>query len=305
MAVKSFVGLVREAYKEWSEDRAERLGAALAYYALFSIAPLLIIVIAIASWVFGEAAARGHIVYAVADQIGPEAAHAIEQLIAGVHASGSGVLATIIGIGIVALGATSLFGQLKDALNTIWDVQPKPDANLVGGIRRVARDRLLSAWMVVISGALLLAALAMSTGLTALSGWLQTIAPSASFVWRGGNLLIGFGLTTLLFVTIFKVLPDVRIAWRVIWVGALITSLLFNAGAFLIGLYLGYSSAVSVFGAAGSFVAVLIWVYYSAQIVFYGAEFAQVYGNAIGQPIMPAPHAMSLKPPKSAASRRV
>jgi len=299
MTIGTFIGLFREAYKIWLEDRAQRLGAALAYYALFSIAPLLVIVIAIAGLAFGEAAAKGQVFSAITDQVGPEAAGAVEELITAVHASGSGVSATIISALILFIGATNLFTQLKDALNTIWHVRHKPHANFFGGILRVAHDRLMSTVMVASLGIVLLAALVMSTVLTALSGWLESITSGASLVWRGGNLLIGFGLTTLLFALMFKVLPDVQIAWQVAWVSALITSLLFSLGAFLIGLYLRYGGAASIWGAVGSFVVVLIWAYYSAQIVFFGAKFAQVYAIAIGRPIIPTPRAVSLRPPKS------
>ncbi len=300
MTVISFLGLFQEALQEWSHDRAQRLGAALAYYALFSIAPLLVIVIAIAGLVFGEAAAKGQVVGAITGQVGAEAAGAVEQLIAGVHASGSSLSATIISVIILFIGATNLFAQLKDALNTIWHVRHKPPPSFIWGILHVARDRLMSTVMVASVGIVLLAALAMSAALTAFSGWLESITPGASLVWRGGNLLIGFSLTTSLFALIFKVLPDVQIAWRVVWVGALVTALLFNAGAFLIGLYLRYGSITSVLGVAGSFVVLLIWAYYSAQIVFFGAKFAQVYANAISKPIMPAPRAIHFRPPKSA-----
>jgi len=300
MTLRTFIGLFREAYKIWLEDRAQRLGAALAYYALFSIAPLLVIVIAIAGLVFDEAAARNQIVGALTTQIGPEAATTVDQLMAGVHASGSDTFTTIISVIILMIGATGLFAQLKDALNTIWHVRAKPPINFVGGILRVARDRMMSTVMVASVGIVLLAALATSAALTVLGGWLESITPGASFIWRGGNLLMGFGLTTLLFALMFKVLPDVHITWQVAGVGALITSLLFNLGTFVLGLYLRYGGAASILGAVGSFVVVLIWAYYSAQMVFFGAKFAQVYAAAIGKPIMPTPRAISLRPPKSA-----
>jgi membrane protein len=273
------------------------LGAALAYYAMFSIAPLLVIVIAIAGLVFDEQTARSQIVSVLTIQIGAEAATTVDELMAGIQASGSGIFATIVSALILFVGSTNLFAQLKDALNTIWHVRHKPPPNFLRGILRAMRDRLMSTVMVASMGMVLLATLAISAGLTILSSALHTVAPSASFLWRGVNLLIGFGVTTLLFVLMFKVLPDVQITWHVAFVGAMVTSILFNLGAYLFGLYLRYGGVVSILGAVGSFVIVLIWAYFSAQMVFFGAKFAQVYAMAIGKPIVPSHRAISLRPP--------
>lgn len=287
--------LIREAYIEWSHDRAARVGAALAYYALFSLAPLLVIMINIAGAVYGEAAAEGQIVHAISDQIGPEAAVGVEQLLAGVHESGTSLSATLLSGAILVFAATNLFSQLKDALNTMWNVRLKRRNHFLGGVVQLFVDRLLAAVMVISLSVGLLAALAVSAGLTALNGWLRTlITPNTSLLLEGGNLLAGFGLTTLLFVLTFKLLPDVQIAWRVVWVGAIVTSLLFNFGAFLIGLYLGYGTWRAL-GTAGSIVILMIWIAYSAQIIFFGAKFALVYAAAIGRPILPASNAVSMK----------
>ncbi len=292
--------LIRDAYIEWSHDRAARLGAALAYYALFSIAPLLVIMITIAGSVYGEAAAKGQIVHVVSDQIGPEAAIGVEQLLAGVYQAGSSLFTTIFSAVILIYGATNLFSQLRDALNTLWNVRPKPHPHLFGGILQIAWDRFISAVMVIVLSITLLAALALSASLTVLNGWLKTlITPNTSFLLEGGNILTGFGVALLLFAITFKLLPDVKIAWRVVWVGALVTSFLFNVGAFLIGLILGYGGVQSALGAAGSLVVIMIWIAYSAQIVFFGAKFALVYASAIGKPILPASYAMTLKLSKS------
>lgn len=296
MTVRTFLGLFREAYKIWLEDRAQRLGAALAYYAMFSIAPLLVIVIAIAGLVFDEETARSQIVGVLTTQIGAEAALTVDELILGIQATGSGVFAAIVSALILFIGSTNLFAQLKDALNTIWHVRHKPPPNFLRSIIRALRDRLMSTVMVASMGVVLLATLAISAGLTILSGGLQTVAPNAAFVWRGLNLMIGFGVTTLLFTLMFKVLPDVQITLHVALVGALITSILFNLGAYLFGLYLRYGGVVSVLGAVGSFVVILIWSYFSAQMVFFGAKFAQVYATAIGKPIIPSHRAISIRP---------
>ena len=293
--VKFILRLIRDAYVEWAHDRAARVGAALAYYALFSIAPLLVIMTNIAGAVYGEAAAEGQIVHAISDQIGPEAAAGVEQLLAGVHASESSLSATLLSSAILVFAATNLFSQLKDALNTMWNVRPKRRRHFLGGVVQLFVDRLLATIMVISLSVSLLAALAISAGLTALNGWLRPlITPNNSLLLEGGNLLAGFGLTTLLFALTFKLLPDVQIAWRVVWVGAFVTSFLFNVGAFLIGLYLGYGTWRTL-GTAGSIVILMIWIAYSAQIIFFGAKFALVYATAIGRPILPASNAVSMK----------
>ena len=295
--LKFILQLIYATYNEWSHDRAARLGAAIAYYALFSLAPLLFILIAIAGAIYGEAAATGQIVHLISDQVGPQAAFAVEDLLAGVYeAKSTSFLTTLISALILIYAATNLFSQLKDALNTLWNVRPKPREHLFGGVVIVMRDRFLSALMLLVLSILLLAAWALSASLTVLGGWLNAFTiPGTSFLLRGGNILVGLGLTTLLFAIMFKLLPDVQVAWRVVWVGALVTSLLFNFGAYLIGLYLGYGGAQSLLGAAGSFVILMIWISSTAQIIFFGAKFAFVYGAAIGKPILPAAHAVGFK----------
>lgn len=288
--------LFADAYREWSHDRAARIGAALAYYALFSLAPLLVIMITIAGAVYGEAAAEGKIVAAITDQVGPDTAASVERLLADVHAAGSRLVSTVVSSILLIIGATNFFSQLRDALNTMWNVRRKPRNHFLGGVIEIAHDRLLATIMVLSLGILLLAALAISASLTVLNGWLQTIiTPNTSFLLKGGNLLTGLGLMTLLFALTFKLLPDVKIAWQVVWVGALVTSALFNLGAFLIGLYLGYGKPQTILGAAGSLVVLMIWMAYTAQIIFFGAKFALVYGAAIGKPIVPAANAVAMK----------
>jgi len=295
-SIKFVFRLIIDAYNEWSHDRAARVGAALAYYALFSLAPLLVIMINIAGAVYGEAAAKGQIVSAITDQIGPEAALGVERLLADVYDAGTKFFPTLFTGLILIYGATNLFSQLRDALNTMWHVRPKPRNHFLGGILEIAWDRLLATIMVLSISIFLLAAWTMSTGLTMLNGWLKTlITPDTSFILEGGNLLTGFGLGILLFALTYKVLPDVKIAWRVVWVGALVTSFLFNVGAFLIGLYLGYGNLRTILGAAGSLVVVMVWIAYSAQIIFFGAKFAFVYAAAIGKPIVPSSNAVSMK----------
>lgn len=294
--IKFILRLFYDAYNEWSHDRAARLGAALAYYALFSIAPLLVIMISIAGSVYGEAAAKGQIVKAVSGQIGPDAAAGMEQLLAGVYLAESQLFTTLVSSIILIYGATNFFSQLRDALNTLWNVRPKPYNHMFGGVVEIVRDRLLATLMVIVLSIILMAALSLSASLTVLNGWLRTIITTDTSAWlERGNLLTGVGVTTIFFAFTYKLLPDVKIAWRVVWVGALVTSILFNGGAFIIGLYLGYGGYGSAIGAAGSLVVLMIWIAYSAQIIFFGAKFALVYAEAIGKPILPASYAVSMK----------
>ena len=283
MILKAFLGLLKDTFDEWTQDNAARLGAALAYYALFSIAPVLIIVVAVAGLVFGEAAAQGKIVEAIQGVIGADAANVIQSIIQNVRESGSGLLATIIGLVTIVLGASGLFSALKDALNAIWEIAPSPDRGLLGAIR----DRILAIVFVLGIGFLLMAALAVSTAVAALSQFVGDALPGGAFAWQAVNFGVLFAILTVLFAMIYRILPDARIAWRDTWIGALFTSLLFTIGIVLLGLYLGRSSVGSTYGAAGSLVVILIWVYYSAQIFFFGAEFAQVYANKYGSRLLP------------------
>ena len=294
--IKFILRLIYDAYNEWSHDRAARVSAALAYYALFSIAPLLVIMITIAGAVYGEAAAEGQIVSAIAGQIGPNAAEGVQRFIQDVNNAGSSFFSTLVTSIILIYGATNLFSQLRDALNTMWHVRPKPRDHFLGGFIEIAWDRLLATIMVLSVSIILLSAWAMSTGLTMLNGWLKTlITPETSFLLEGGNILTGLGLTTLLFAITFKLLPDAKVSWRVVWVGAIVTSILFSIGAFLIGLYLGYGGPRTILGAAGSLVVLMVWVAYSAQIIFFGAKFALVYASAVGDPILPSSNAVRMK----------
>jgi len=273
-----FWGLLSQTFNEWMEDKAQRLGAALAYYAAFSIAPLLIILVAIAGVVF-----KGDTTMQVQAQIaaiaGDNAAEAIAAIIRGVKSSGPGHTATIVSVVTLLLGATGAFGQLQDAMNTIWEVAPKPRRFWVD----ILRTRLLSFVMVLAIGAVLLASLFMSAFLATASHYFQHRFPMTGPVWPFADLSLSFVTTTLLFAMIFKILPDVAIAWRDVWLGAAVTAALFAAGKIGIGLYLGRSSFKSAYGAAGSFPIFLAWVYYSAQILFFGGEFTKVYATQHGR----------------------
>ena len=285
--VKSIFRLLKEAFKEWQRDKVSLLAAALAYYTVFSIAPLLVIAIAIAGAVFGEEAARGEIVSQIDYLVGQQGAEAIETALANANQPKLGSAASIISILVLFIGASGVFAQLQSALNTVWNVRVKPGA----GIWEFVRKRLLSFGMVLSIGFLLLVSLVISTILSAISKLDVNLLSGFAPLWQGINSLISFGLITLLFALIYKYLPDVKIRWKDVWVGAIITALLFILGKYLIGLYLGKSSLGSTYGAAGSLIVFLAWVFYSAQVLLFGAELTQVYTRRYGSKIRPDRHA--------------
>ncbi len=283
--------LIKDTATEWSEDNVPLLAAALAYYTVFSLAPLLLIAIAIAGFFFGEEAARGEIIGQIQGLVGREGAQAIQAMIQNANRPGSGgTIATIIGVIVLLFGASGVFGQLQVALNTIWEVKPKPG----NGIKSFLQSRFLSFAMVLVIGFLLLVSLVLSAILTAVSHYFGSLVPGFVIVGQLVNFVISFGVVTVLIAAIYKFLPDVNIPWKNLWVGAGVTAVLFNLGKFLLGLYLGSSSVGSAYGAAGSLVVVLIWVFYSAQILLFGAEFTQVYSKYRGLPIEPSKHAVRL-----------
>lgn len=267
--------LLRETYVEWVDDKGDRLGAALAFYSVLSLAPLLVIVIAIAAAVFGREAARGEIVSQIDGLVGRDGAQAVQEMIIHSQQPATGIVAVLLGVGTLFLGAAGVFGELQDALNTIWEVPTKPS----NGIWLFIKKRFFSFAMVFGTGFLLLASLAISTTLQALSEFMNARLSLPAAIWLGVDFLISFGVITLLFGLIFKVVPDVKIAWKDVWIGAVLTALLFIVGKFLLGLYLGRSGLGSAYGAAGSLIVLVVWIYYSAQILFFGAEFTQVYAK--------------------------
>jgi membrane protein len=286
--VKTAYDLIRQTIKEWSEDKVPRLGAALAYYTMFSLAPLLIIAIAIAGFVFGEEAARGRVTAELGSLINDDAASMVEDLILNARRPAAGLVATVVGVVTLLVGASGVIGQLKDSMNTIWEVAPKPGRGIIG----LVKDRFLSLAMVLGIGFLLLASLLLSAGLSAVSDY--AFGEESTGMLQVLSFVVSFAVITLLFAVIYKVLPDVKIAWRDVWIGALVTAFLFNVGKFLIGQYLSRSTTASVFGAAGSLILILLWIYYSAQILFFGAEFTQVYANRYGTKLAPAEGAVAL-----------
>lgn len=278
-------GLFKDTFKDWSEDKASRLGASLAYYTIFSIGPLLLITVAIASFVFADA--KTQIVGTVSGVIGKDGGDVISSTIDNANKGGANIIATVIGIVTLVLGASGVFGQLKDSLNTIWEVQPKPNQ----GILATLKDRFLSFTMVLGTGFLLLVSLVVNATVAALSLYLKSILPGGDIVGQIISLALTFGIVTVMFALLFRFLPDVKIGWKDVWIGAAITALLFGLGQLALGLYLQLGNVGSAFGATGSLVVVLVWIYYSAQIFLFGAEFTQVYTNKYGSRVQPASNA--------------
>jgi membrane protein len=290
MKLQAIWTLFQETFKEWSEDKASRLAAALAYYTIFSIAPLLIIVIAIAGAAFGEEAARGEIVRQIQGLVGRDGAQFIEIAIKNASRPQAGTIASIISIIVLLIGATGVFAELQDSLNTIWGVKPKPGRGMI----KIIRQRFLSFAMILGIGFLLLVSLVMSAVLSALITYFSNALPGIDFIWQILNFLLSFAIITVVFGLIFKVLPDVKITWSDVLIGAILTSLLFSIGKFLLGQYLGNSTFGSAYGAAGSLVIIIAWVYYAAQILFFGAEFTQVYARRYGTNITPTKNAIPI-----------
>ena len=276
--------LLKETSDAWMEDNALRLSAALAYYSIFSIAPLLVISISIAGLVLGEDAVRGQLTEQLQGTIGRQAAEAVQTMVQSASKRSDGWLGASVGFATLMLGASGVFGQLKDALNTIWEVKARGGAG-VGGFLRA---RLLNFGMVLVIGFLLLTSLLLTTAFAALSGYFEKLVGVPVFFGVLVGLGVSISLDTVLFAFIFKVLPDAQIEWRHVWTGAVVTALLFELGKFGLGIYLGRESTASSFGAAGSVVLLLLWVYYASAILMFGAEFTRAYARATGYEIKPA-----------------
>ncbi len=293
MQPKNLFTLFKQTFQDWSADKASRLAASMAYYTLFSLAPLLVLVIAIISFILGSNAnVQQRVISQVGSTISPSAASAINGFINNQRANqGSGIISTIFGVILLILGASGVFGELQDALNTIWNVRVSPKLGFFGMIKK----RFLSFTMILGVGFLLLVSLIISTAISAVAKYFGNLLPGAgTFLVQLINIVVSLGIITLLFALIYKYLPDAEIRWRDVWVGAFFTAILFTIGKFLLGLYLGRSSTTSVYGAAGSLVLILLWVYYSGQILFFGAEFTQVYARRHGEEIVPSKGAVRM-----------
>lgn len=271
--------LAKQAGSAWIDDYAPSMGAAIAYYTMFSIAPLLLIAISVAGLVFGREAASGEVLAQLRGLMGEAGATAVQGMLEGASQPGKSLVATLVGSALLLIGATTVFGELQDALDRIWRA---PARDKLGGLWGLVHSRLLSFGLILGVGFLLMVSLVASAGMAALGKWTGPRLASWEIAATAVNFVISYALVAVMFALIYKIVPRVRIAWRDVWIGALVTALLFNVGKLLIGLYIGKSGVASVFGAAGSLVVLLLWVYYSAQIFLLGAEFTWAYAHTFG-----------------------
>ncbi len=284
-SLKGIWKFVVEVIEKFIDDKAPKFGAALSFYTIFSLAPLLMIVIAVAGFIFGEAAAKGRIVTEIQDIMGREGAVIIQTALKNASYNQGGIIAVVISFVTILIGSTIFFVDIQESLNLIWKVKPKPGRGIIKGF---LKDRLISFIMVLCSGFLLLVTLIISTIISSINNFVsEQFFEVPLYVLQVVNIIISFGIIFVLCMMVFKFLPNVQIKWKHVWVGALVTALLFGLGKYLIGLYLGTSSLSSTYGAAGSLVVFLLWIYYSSQILFLGAEFTQVYAEKYGEGIRP------------------
>jgi len=279
LKLRDIVGLLKQAAQGWMDDRATSMGAALSYYTVFSVAPLLLIVISLAGIFLGEEAARGAIVGQIGDMVGKTGAQAIETLVQNVSEPGKGVIGTIVGVLLLLVGATTVFAELQEDLNRIWKV---PNVEPPGGLWGWLRARVLSIGLILAIGFLLLASLIVSATIAALGDWSSAFFGPWEAVAQAIDMLLSFSIVTTLFALIYRFMPQAHIHWHDVWIGAAVTAFLFTIGKWLIGLYIGKSAVASGFGAAGSLAVLLVWLYYSAQIFLFGAEFTWAYAYHFG-----------------------
>ncbi|AHM58905.1 ribonuclease bn [Flammeovirgaceae bacterium 311] len=285
---KDLPGLIKETYTEWNNDEPWRQSAVVAYYAIFSLPALLIIVITIAGSIFGEAAVQGELSSEIGNMIGPDAASEVETMISNAYTNQNSTIATIIGIAVLIFGATGVFYQLQQSLNNVWNVE----ANENAGFMKLLKDRVTSFSVILVIGFLMLISLLLTTLLSVLSDFIvQHLPDYLLYVFYVVQFLVSFGIITLLFAMIFKILPDVDLEWRTVWTGAIVTAALFVIGKFALGIYFGRANPGSAYGAAGSIILILLWVSYSCLILFFGAEFTKVYARRYLQPVNPSKHA--------------
>ena len=295
------VDLLKHAALGWRDDHASSMGAALSYYTVFSVAPLLLIVISLAGIFLGEEAARGAIVGQISGMVGETGAQAIETLVQNVAEPGKGVIGTLVGVLLLLVGATTVFAELQEDLNRIWKV---PNVEPPGGLWGWMRARVLSIGLILAIGFLLLASLIVSAAIAALGNWSSAFLGTWETVARAIDMLLSFSIVTTLFALIYRFMPQVHIRWRDVWIGAAVTAFLFTIGKWLIGLYIGQSAVASGFGAAGSLAVLLVWLYYSAQIFLFGAEFTWASAHRFGskKSELSNPAAASMEPAMLAAA---
>lgn len=273
--LQAWIDLVKQAVGAWFDDRAPTIGAAIAFYTMFSLAPMLVIVIAVAGFVFGREAAEGALFGEIAKLVGPDSAGAVQAMLRSAGSTRSGIIATVVGIGTLIATATAVFSELQAALNLIWKVPATGNLS----VTQFLKSRILSLCVILVIGFLLLVSLVVSTALMVFSDYLDRTLPNFSFILFLVHYVLSFGFTTVFFAAIFKILPDHPVEWRDVWLGAALAALLFSLGKHLISLYIGSSNIASTYGAAGALIIVFVWVYYSAQIFLLGAEFAKAHGD--------------------------
>lgn len=274
-AARDGARILRAAIDSWLGDRAPSMGAAIAYYTVFSLAPVLILIIAVAGLAFGQRAAEGALFEQIAELVGRESAGAIQAMLRSASGTRSGIIATLVGLGALVLAATGVFGELQAAFNVIWKAQPAKGA----GMRNLVKVRLRSLVLIMAIGLLLMASLALGTALEAFSAYLARLFPWLPLILSTTNFVFSFAVTTVMFALMFKILPDAGVQWADVWIGAAASALLFSVGRHFISLYIGTSGVSSAYHAAGSLVLILVWIYYSAQILLFGAELAKAYGD--------------------------
>jgi membrane protein len=291
-AMKHWLKIFLSAAKSWSSDNAFKHSAAVSFYTLFSLAPITIIAVAVAGFFFGKETANSALEKQITALVGPASAEAVQSAAKASEMEGTSVISTVIGVALLLFGATTVFGQLQESLNSIWGVKTKPSKS---GWLVLIVQRLVSLAMVLTVGFLLLVSLIVTTVLTTLFDHLGGSIFGSEVLFKTADMTVGLGIITVLFALIFKVLPDVRLRWRDVWVAAGVTAALFTIGRYLIALYLGHSTVASIYGAAGSLVALLIWIYYSCAILFYGVEFTKAYRAAGHQRVQPKETAVAVR----------
>jgi membrane protein len=288
ITLRALARILGRALAGWWKDDVPRLGASLAYYTLFSLAPVLVVAIAIGGLIFGPEAVRGEIVGQIQGLLGREGAEAVQAMLEGASRPSSSMAATAAGIITFFLGATGAFLELQNSLNAIWRVKPRADSSF---FQALVVQRLISFGLVVAMGFLLATSLLVSAGLAAIHTYMGNAFPGVVVLWEALNVVVSLGVITVLFALIYKVLPDVRLVWADVWIAGLVTAGLFTIGKLLIGMYLGTTGVASTYGAAGSVIVLLVWVYYSAQVILLGAEFSREYVSMFGRRPRPEPFA--------------
>lgn len=293
MQLRDIYATLRETVADWLDDNASRLAAALAYYSLLSLAPLLVIAIAVAGFVFGPDAARGRVAAELGTLVGGPAAEGIQSIVANAQSPTAGVISTIFGVVTLFIGASGVFGELQASLNTVWEVEARPERTIWDDVK----SRFFSFSMVLGVAFLLLISLLVNAVLSALGAQFSGLLPGGEVLWQALNFVLSLAVISALFAVIFKYIPDAYVRWNDVWLGGVVTAVLFTIGKLLLGLYLGKAAVGSAYGAAGSVIALIVWVYYAAQIFLFGAEFTQVQARRRGHAIRPSRHAQRVDAP--------